>query len=71
MHSESSYFVWLNRGKRSVMLDIATPQGGERLAALLDQADILVQNLKPVRSPTRLRNGGTPRTLSFDRHLLD
>jgi itaconate CoA-transferase len=47
VHGESSYFVWLNRGKHSVMLDIAAPQGRDRLTALLDEADILVQNLKP------------------------
>nr|WP_201712632.1 CaiB/BaiF CoA-transferase family protein [Acidiphilium sp. C61] len=43
----SSYFVWLNRGKESVVLDLATPDGRARLAALIGTADILVQNLKP------------------------
>jgi itaconate CoA-transferase len=47
VHGESSYFVWLNRGKHSVVVDIATPEGRDRLAALLAEADILVQNLKP------------------------
>jgi itaconate CoA-transferase len=47
VHGESSYFVWLNRGKHSVMADIGTPQGRDRLTVLLDEADILVQNLKP------------------------
>ncbi len=44
---ESSYFVWLNAGKKSVVLDLATPAGRERLAQLVSRADVLVQNLKP------------------------
>jgi itaconate CoA-transferase len=47
VHGESSYFVWLNRGKRSMALDLASPAGRDRLEALLADADILVQNLKP------------------------
>jgi itaconate CoA-transferase len=47
VHGESSYFVWLNRGKRSMVLDLASPAGRDRLGALLADADILVQNLKP------------------------
>lgn len=43
----SSYFVWLNRGKESVVLDLAHPEGRAKLAALIAAADILVQNLKP------------------------
>jgi len=44
---QSSYFVWLNRGKESLILDLASPAGKSRLAALLESADVLVQNLKP------------------------
>jgi formyl-CoA transferase len=44
---QSSYFVWLNRGKQSVVLDLATLMGRARLAGLLARADVLVQNLKP------------------------
>ncbi len=44
---QSSYFVWLNRGKESVVLDLTAPEGKARLAALLAGADVLVQNLKP------------------------
>lgn len=47
VHGESSYFVWLNRGKESVMLDLASPVGKAELAGLIDQADVLLQNLKP------------------------
>jgi itaconate CoA-transferase len=43
----SSYFVWLNRGKESVVLDLGTEGGRSQLGALLTRADIFVQNLKP------------------------
>lgn len=43
----SSYFVWLNRGKESVVLDLAAPEGRTQLATLIAGADVLVQNLKP------------------------
>lgn len=43
---QSSYFVWLNRGKTSLVLDLASPEGKARLAGLLSDADVLVQNLK-------------------------
>jgi itaconate CoA-transferase len=44
---QSSYFVWLNRGKESVVLDLAAPHGKARLDAMLSDADVLIQNLKP------------------------
>lgn len=44
---QSSYFVWLNRGKETETLDLATAPGKARLATLIDQADVLIQNLKP------------------------
>src|ERR1043166_9639926 len=44
---QSSYFVWLNRGKESVVLDLTTDDGKAELSALLSDADVLVQNLKP------------------------
>jgi itaconate CoA-transferase len=43
----SSYFVWLNRGKESVVLDLREAAARESLSTLIAQADILVQNLKP------------------------
>lgn len=43
---QSSYFVWLNRGKHSVVLDLGDPAGKARLAELLADADVLVQNLR-------------------------
>lgn len=44
---QSSYFVWLNRGKKSVVLDLASDVGKARLTELVTRADVLVQNLKP------------------------
>ncbi|WP_394760457.1 CaiB/BaiF CoA transferase family protein [Phenylobacterium sp.] len=43
----SSYFAWLNRGKESLVLDIKAPQDRRLLDALLEQADVFVQNLAP------------------------
>jgi itaconate CoA-transferase len=44
---QSSYFVWLNRGKQSVVMDLATAQGKAALGDLIATADVVVQNLKP------------------------
>ena len=44
---QASYFVWLNRGKESVELDVKSPAGQEVMAALLARADVFVQNLAP------------------------
>jgi crotonobetainyl-CoA:carnitine CoA-transferase CaiB-like acyl-CoA transferase len=43
----SSHFVWVNRGKRSITLDLKSPDGAAVLAALVDRADVLVSNLGP------------------------
>ncbi|WP_328890739.1 CaiB/BaiF CoA transferase family protein [Streptomyces sp. NBC_00316] len=47
VHGQSSYFVWLNRSKESLTLDIKTPGGREVLEKLLGEADVFVQNLAP------------------------
>ena len=44
---QASYFVWLNRGKESVELDVKSPRGQRVLTALLERADVFVQNLAP------------------------
>jgi itaconate CoA-transferase len=44
---QSSYFVWLNRGKQSIAIDLSTKGGREQLEALIASADVLLQNLKP------------------------
>jgi len=46
-HGESAYFVWLNRGKQSVILDLAAAGDKALLEAMLAKADVFVQNLKP------------------------
>jgi itaconate CoA-transferase len=43
----SSHFVWTNRSKESLCLDLKAPEAGEVLQRLLAQADVLVQNLAP------------------------
>ncbi|OUD05108.1 CaiB/BaiF CoA transferase family protein [Streptomyces swartbergensis] len=47
VHGHSSYFVWLNRSKESLTLDLKDPRGREILYELLDGADVFVQNLAP------------------------
>jgi itaconate CoA-transferase len=44
---QSSYFVWLNRGKQSVVVDLSTNGGRQELEELIASADVLLQNLKP------------------------
>ncbi|MBN9003826.1 MAG: CoA transferase [Rhizobiales bacterium] len=44
---QSSYFVWLNRGKDSIVIDLMTPEGRKTLEDLIAKADVLIQNLKP------------------------
>jgi itaconate CoA-transferase len=43
----SSYFVWCNRSKESLTLDVKHPEAAGILAKLLAKADVLVQNLAP------------------------
>ncbi|MEA2585504.1 MAG: itaconate CoA-transferase [Thermomicrobiales bacterium] len=43
----SSYFVWLNRGKRSLSLDLKHPAAAEILERLIARSDVLVQNYAP------------------------
>lgn len=43
----ASYFVWLNRSKESLALDLKSDQAPTVLAALLERADVFVQNLAP------------------------
>src|ERR1700746_1038861 len=44
---QSAYFVWLHRGKESLVLDLAQRDDKALLAAMLAKADVFVQNLKP------------------------
>src|SRR5216683_2136842 len=47
VHGLSSHFVWLNRGKESVTLDLKHEEASEVLEKLVARADVLVQNLAP------------------------
>ncbi|MBC3192490.1 CoA transferase [Pseudonocardia sp. C8] len=47
VHGNASYFVWLNRGKESLTLDLKSDEGARILTDLLEGADVLVQNLGP------------------------
>lgn len=44
---QAAYFSALNRGKRSISLDLSNPEDRDVLLALLDQADVLIENFLP------------------------
>ncbi|MGH6913581.1 MAG: CaiB/BaiF CoA transferase family protein [Geminicoccales bacterium] len=44
---DASYFVGVNRNKRSLGLDLGRPEGREVLLRLLERADVLIENFKP------------------------
>ncbi len=44
---QSSYFVWLNRGKQSLVADIKKPADTALLHRILGRADVFIQNLAP------------------------
>jgi len=46
-NGNSSYFLWTNRGKESVVLDFKEPDDAAFLDCILSTADIFVQNLAP------------------------
>ncbi len=56
VHGESAYFVWTNRGKESIALDLRKPADLAVMHAMLAQADVFVQNLAP-GAATRLGLG--------------
>jgi itaconate CoA-transferase len=47
VHGQASYFVWLNRGKESVELDIKAPADRALLDAVIARADVFLHNLAP------------------------
>ena len=47
VHGESSYFVWINRGKESIALDLKDAQDLALLQRMVAQADVFLQNLAP------------------------
>jgi crotonobetainyl-CoA:carnitine CoA-transferase CaiB-like acyl-CoA transferase len=46
VHGESAYFLSVNRNKRSLTLDLKSPQGKDVLRKLLRQCDVLVENFR-------------------------
>jgi formyl-CoA transferase len=44
---DAAYFIGINRNKRSIGLDLASPAGREVLMTLLADADVLIENFKP------------------------
>ncbi len=47
VHGESSYFVWINRGKESIALDLRDAKDATQLHAMIARADVFIQNLAP------------------------
>ncbi|MEO1106121.1 MAG: CaiB/BaiF CoA-transferase family protein, partial [Pseudomonadota bacterium] len=47
VHGESAYFVWLNRGKQSIRLDLKAADDKALLARMVAKADVFIQNLAP------------------------
>ncbi|MPY69071.1 MAG: CoA transferase [Alphaproteobacteria bacterium] len=47
VHGESAYFVWLNRGKESLVLDIKKAEDAALLHRIVARADVFIQNLAP------------------------
>lgn len=47
VEGESHYFLALNRGKRSLVVDLREPEGAEILRGLVAKADVLIENFRP------------------------
>ncbi|RZL95250.1 MAG: CoA transferase, partial [Variovorax sp.] len=71
VHGESSYFVWINRGKESIALDLRSDGDRAQFSALVAGADVFIQNLAP-GATTRLGFGSAklrelhPRLITCD-----
>lgn len=57
-----SHFIWLNRGKESVELDVKTPLGAEALRRLIDRVDVVMNNLSPAAAQRLGLDAGTLRS---------
>ena len=63
---ESAYFVWLNRGKQSVSLDLKRDPDRDLAMAMAEKADVFIQNLAP-GAAARLGFGAEALTESLPR----
>lgn len=69
VHGQSSYFVWNNRGKESCTVDLKDAADLALVEAMLEQADVFVQNLAPGASD-RLGLGGAALRARFPRLVV-
>lgn len=46
-NEESGYFIYLNRGKKSIAIDLKTEKGIEIIKSLVEKSDVLVENFRP------------------------
>src|SRR5688572_33421347 len=60
VHGESTYFMSVNRGKRSVAIDLKHARGKSLVLALIQRADVVLENFKP----------GTAERLGFGHRTL-
>ncbi len=65
-NGESSYFVWLNRGKESLVLDLKAQADVDLLMKIVSEADIFIQNFAP-GAAARLGLGAEALTQRFPR----
>ncbi len=47
VHGTGAHFVWLNRGKESIAVDLKSAEGRSIVRRLIDGADVFLQNLAP------------------------
>jgi len=69
VHGMSSHFVWLNRSKESISLDLKRPEAREILRRLLSQADVFMHNLAP-GAVERMGFGAPPLRPAYPRLII-
>lgn len=47
VHGTQAYYVWLNRGKESLAVDLKSAQGRHIVGSLINRADVFLQDLAP------------------------
>jgi len=69
VHGMSSHFVWLNRSKESITLDLKHPEAQEILRRLLSKADVFIHNLAP-GGVERMGFGAVPLRHAYPRLII-